>query len=69
MECIVIMRRLFQREMTEKELIMYNKVISDIKNTTKNLVKELDDLIENYTPINNFETKFFLEDFRFDLDR
>lgn len=69
MECIVIMRRLFQREMTEKELIMYNKVISDIKNTTKNLVKELDNLIENYTPINNFETKFFLEDFRFDLDR
>lgn len=69
MECIVIMRRLFQREMTEKELIMYNKVISDIKNTTKNLVKELDDLIENYTPINNFETNFFLEDFRFDLDR
>lgn len=69
MECIVIMRRLFQREMTEKELIMYNKVISDIKNTTKNLVKELDDLIKNYTPINNFETKFFLEDFRLDLDR
>lgn len=69
MECIVIMRRLFQREMTKKELIMYNKVISDIKNTTKNLVKELDDLIENYTPINNFETNFFLEDFRFDLDR
>lgn len=63
------MRRLFQREMTETEMVMYNKIISDIKITTKNLVKELDDLIENYTPINNFEARFFLNDFRFDLDR
>lgn len=55
------MKRLFQREFTQDEFIIYNKVIKTISENARNLVKELDGIIENYTPRNRFEISFYLD--------
>ena len=59
------MKSLFQRELTPDEFVIYNKVIKDIQNNTKNLINEIDTIIENYNPRNRFEVSFYLDRSRF----
>lgn len=55
------MKRLFQHEMTVKESELYVDSIQKIKSNTAALIKELDNLISNYTSSNRFEVSFFLD--------
>jgi len=55
------MKSLFQRDLTPDEFVIYNKVIKDIQNNTKNLINEIDSIIENYNPRNRFEVSFYLD--------
>jgi hypothetical protein len=53
------MKRLFKRDMNERELNMYNQVIKEIKKTNQDLIKKIDDNIACYQT-NYLETIFFL---------
>lgn len=59
------MKSLFQRDLTSDEFVIYNKVIKDIQNNTKNLINEIDSIIENYNQRNRFEVSFYLDRSRF----
>lgn len=56
------MNSLFQREMTDTELEMYNKAILYIKERTEYLMNEIDKNIKSYNKFNIFEYKFYLND-------
>lgn len=54
------MRNIFQRTFTSDELTMYQNVISQIKQTNKELINELEKLIAEYNDFNRFEFSFYL---------
>lgn len=56
------MNSIFKRDMNDQELKMYNEVIDYIKNTTIELVKDLNKLIDDYTPSNEYTFRFFLDE-------
>jgi hypothetical protein len=56
------MKRFFQREMNEAELIKYNDALKNILSNTKYLLEQLDSIIENYTEVNPFTFPFYLQE-------
>jgi hypothetical protein len=62
------MKQLFQRELTSDEFLIYNKVIHSLKETTSILIKELDNLINDYKQNNRFESSFYLDKTNLSID-
>lgn len=62
------MRELFQRDMNDKELQIYCNVIDFIKNRNDELIKMIDDSINNRKINLFFEIKFYLNETNLSID-